>query len=145
MLDIDKLNKENHRITELAKVLGAMIDDRGICDTSVANDLFFAYVDSVMQHLRVEETELYQVMLTHNDNHVRNLAKRFLSGSGEIKRVFNQYLKRWCRNKKLYIGDHEKFLKDSEEMFEMIYKRVVDETEHLYPAFRKVVEKKAAA
>jgi len=145
MIDIDSLNEQNHKIADLAKVLATVINKRELCDTSVANDLFFNYISSVEAHLKVEEQDLYRLLLVHNDKNIQNTAKRFLSGSGEIKRVFKQYQKRWCRYNKLYINDHYAFIKDSGDMFEMVFKRVVDETENLYPAVRMVMQEKVAA
>lgn len=147
MINIDLLNEQNHKIAELAKILSSLLSNREICDTGVANDLFFNYIGKVTEHLNLEETDLYKLMLLHDDNTIRNTANRFLSGSGEIKRVFKQYQRRWCRHKKLYIKNHDKFMKDSDDMFEMIFNRIVDESEHLYPVARKILieqEKMAA-
>lgn len=139
MIDIDHLNKQNHEIAELAKVLSFMITDREVCDTDVLNQLFFSYISKVNDHLQLEEKTLYQPLLMHNDNHIIQTANRFLSGSSEIKRVFKQYQKRWCHHNKLYIRHHEKFVQDSNDMFEMVSDRIIDTAERLYPVVRKVI------
>jgi hemerythrin-like domain-containing protein len=138
MISFEELNHQNDKITELSNVLSYLIDDRSICDTSVTCELFFEYVDRVRQHLDVEERELYQGLLAHKDNKVCNTAKMFLSGSGEIKRVFSQYLKRWCKSKELRIKDHDQFVKETREMFALMLRRIEDEVEHLYPTVREV-------
>lgn len=138
MISFEELNHQNDKITELSNVLSYLIDERSICDTSVTCELFFEYVDRVRQHLDVEERELYQGLLAHKDNKVCNTAKMFLSGSGEIKRVFSQYLKRWCKNKELRIKDHDQFVKETREMFALVLRRIEDEVEHLYPTVRAV-------
>ena len=140
MINIDHLNEQNHEIAELTKVLSYMINDREICDTDILNKLFFSYIEKVSDHLRIEEKNLYQPLMIHSENKVRQTANRFLSGSSEIKRVFKQYQKRWCRHGKLYIRNHEKFLKDSDDMFEMVFDRIVDEAERLYPVVREVMD-----
>ncbi len=145
MIDIDHLNEQNHEIAELTKVLNYMINDREICDTDILNKLFFDYIEKVDDHLKDEEKNIYQSLMIHGDNKVRQTANRFLSGSGEIKRVFKQYQKRWCRHNKLYIRNHEKFLQDSDDMFEMVFDRIVDEAEHLYPVVRDVMDEKEDA
>jgi hemerythrin-like domain-containing protein len=111
----------------------------------VTYDLFFSYVDRVKEHLDLEERELYQSMLLHNDQTIRNTASKFLSGSGEIKRVFGQYLKRWSKNKELLINDHDQFVKDTREMFQLVLNRIEDEVEHLYPTVREVQAARQAA
>lgn len=138
MIGFEELNKQNHKIAELAKVLSYVIEDRSICDTDVTCDLFFDFADKVKTHLDLEDKELYQALLTHRETRVKNTANRFLSGSNEIKRVFGQYLKRWCKNKSLRIRDHDRFIQETNEMFELIMQRIVDETEHLYPTVREV-------
>ena len=72
---------------------------------------------------------------------MRNLVRNFMSGSQEIKKLINSYTKQWCPHRRpdeLLIGDHERFLKDTERMFEMILQRIQDETEKLYPLIRKM-------
>jgi hypothetical protein len=63
-----------------------------------------------------------------------------MSGEVEIKKVFAEYLKKWCskRGKELRIGDYEAFAKETEEMFEMVLDRIQDESEKLFPLVREV-------
>jgi len=146
MVSFQEMYNQIHKISELSGVLSHLIEERSLCDTGVTCDLFFEYVDQVKVHLDDEEKALYQPLLLHSEIHVKNTANMFLSGSGEIKRVFKQYLKRWCRNKDLRIRDHELFLKETKEIFELVNRRLIDETEKLYPVARSVSEenKKAA-
>lgn len=144
MATFKQLNQQNDKITELSNMLSLLIAERSMCDLEVTSDLFFDYVDSVREHLDTEERELYQSLLLHNDPNVRNTANKFLSGSAEIKRVFNEYLKRWCKHKALYIKNHEQFVSESKEMFGLVLRRIEDEVEHLYPTVRQVQGKKMA-
>ena len=139
MVSFQEMYNQIHKISELSSVLSHLIEERSLCDTAVTNDLFFEYVDKVRDHLDEEEKSLYQPLLLHSETSIKNTANKFLSGSGEIKRVFKQYLKRWCKNKDLRIRDHELFLKETKEMFELVNKRLIDETEHLYPVARNVM------
>ena len=133
MISYMELHEQNHKITELSNVLSYLINERSMCDTTVSCELFFRYVAMVREHLEVEERELYQLLLVHEDNDVRNTGRKFLSGSGEIKRVFGQYLKRWCKGKELRIRDHDAFVRDTREIFGLVIRRIDDETVHLYP------------
>ena len=145
MIEIDHLNEQNHEIAELTKVLSFMITDREICDTNILNQLFFDYIRKVTEHLQLEEKNLYQPLMMHNSNTTRQVANRFLSGSGEIKRVFKQYQRRWWRHNLLYIKNHDKFISDSNDMFDMVFDRIVDTAEHLYPVVRDVMDEKEFA
>ncbi|QTR49821.1 hemerythrin domain-containing protein [Candidatus Thiothrix anitrata] len=138
MVSFTELNQQNDTITELSNVLCLLISDRSVWDTRVVTKLFFTYVDRVKEHLDLEERELYQSMLLHSDQRVRQTANKFLSGSGEIKRVFGQYLKKWSRSHELRINDYEQFTKDTREMFQLVLSRIEDEVEHLYPTVREV-------
>lgn len=138
MVSFTELNHQNDTITELSNVLGLLIDERAIWDTRVVSNLFFVYVDKVKEHLDLEERELYQPLLLHSDQRVRQTANKFLSGSGEIKRVFGQYLRRWSRSRGLRINDHDQFARDTREMFQLVLNRIEDEVEHLYPTVREV-------
>lgn len=145
MISFKELNEQNEKITELSQVLSLLIMDRAICDTDTTCDLFFDYIDKVKAHLDVEERELYRELLTHSDAEIKNTANKFLSGSGEIKRVFKQYVKKWCRNKQLRIKNHDQFIAETNDMFDMVLDRIVNETEHFYPVVRDVYGQKMAA
>ena len=114
-----------------------MIKDRTICDSDVTCDLFFDLTDKVKAHMDLEERELYKDLLTSSNPEVKQLANNFLSGSAEIKRIFKTYMKKWCYNKHLRIKNHEQFINDTTELFEMIQDRIIDETEKFYPVIRK--------
>ena len=133
MISYMELHEQNHKITELSNVLSYLINERSMCDTEVSCELFFRYVSMVKDHLETEERELYQLLLMDSDNDVRNSGRKFLSGSGEIKRVFGQYLKRWCKGKELRIRDHEAFINDTRDIFGLVIRRIDDEIVHLYP------------
>lgn len=133
MISYMELHEQNHKITELSNVLSYLINERSMCDTEVSCELFFRYVSMVKDHLETEERELYQLLLMDDDNDVRNTGRKFLSDSGEIKRVFGQYLKCWCKGKELRIRDHDAFVRDTREIFGLVIRRIDDEIVHLYP------------
>ena len=107
MVTYDDLNSQNDKITELSDVLNKLLSDRGLCDSRVTCDLFFQYVETVQDHLKLEDRHIYRQMLTHRDQGVRNTATKFMSGQVEIKRVFASYLRKWCKKRghELIIND----------------------------------------
>ncbi len=138
MLSFDELYDENHKISELSKVLSHLIQDRLLCDTSITSNLFFQYIEHVKHHLNVEEREIYQPLLMSSDNKIKNIANQFLSGSGEIKRVLRQYTKRWSKKNSLWIKDHRLFIQESRDIFTLVDARIINETERLYPLIRNL-------
>jgi len=129
------LHVQIHKITELSNILTNLLSDRSLCDTEVTCELFFRYVESVKDHLQNTDANLYSQLLDHSDAHKNKVANLFISGSKEIKRIFGAYTKRWCNmsKKQLHIKQYDDFYKETIEMFELVLKRLQDETEHLYP------------
>lgn len=145
MVTFKELNEQNHKISERTKIILYMIKDRTICDTDVTCELFFDLTDRIKKHMDIEERELYKGMLTHSDKHIKTTAENFLSGSAEIKRVFKHYMKRWCHNKNLRIKNHEQFVQETADLFDMIETRMIHETEKFYPIVRNVYGEQMAA
>jgi len=142
MITYDELNEQNHRITELSNVLHYLLADRSMCDTGSCCDLFYRYVDLVKEHIEVVDKEMYKDLLSSPDDKVSNIAKNFMSGSMEIKKILREFMHQWCPTAKkksaLQIKDHALFLKDIDQLFEIVLQRIQDETEHLYPLVRSL-------
>ena len=141
MLTYAELNEQNHRITELSNVLSYLFQDRLICDTGSCCELFYRYVDLVKEHIELVDRDMYKELLKSPDDKINNVARNFMSGSVEIKRILKDFTKRWCPTKRkdtLHINEHAQFIKDTEELFEIVLQRILDETEHLYPLVRSL-------
>lgn len=140
MADFKRCHEQNHKITELSNVFLYLIRERAMCDTECARTLFFEYISHVREHMEVVDAQLCGRLIQSQDRTMANTADRFLSGSMEIKRIFAAYLRDWCdeRKRDLRIGDHDAFVKDTNQMFGLVLDRIQRETEHLYPLVRKL-------
>ena len=142
MISYDELNTQNDKITELSNVLSVLLKDRSLCDSEVCCTLFYSYVDKVNDHMKLIDSNFYHDLLTSSSSNAVNTANNFMAGSQEIKRVMNNYKKKWCDPKtnglSIGKGQHDKFLMQTDEMFEMILDRIQDEMEKLYPMVRKI-------
>ncbi len=141
MISYDELNTQNHSITELSNVLLYLFKERSMCDTGACCELFFRYMDKVREHIDLVDTNLYSKLLTHDDHEIQKLVKNFMSGSQEIKKIMSTYTKEWCPKKgakTLAIAEHDRFMEESEKMFELVLDRIQDETEKLYPLIREI-------
>ena len=140
MITFDQLHAENHKITELSNVFLYLIQDRAMCDTAIACDVFFDYVKKVQDHLEVVDKHLYTKLLNSPEQAVRQKADRFMSGSHEIKRIFKDYCSKWARpsQRQLLIRNHRKFKQETQDIMDIMLDRIQRETEHLYPLVRKV-------
>ncbi|MDX1697445.1 MAG: hypothetical protein R3308_04120 [Thiohalobacterales bacterium] len=139
MTNFDELNDQNHKLTELSNVLLYLFEDRSMCDTETACSLFFNFMDRLNEHLG-EIDQFYQGMLSDKEQKVNNTARLFMSGEQELKRIITQYRKKWCQKGRpaLKVADHELFMQDTRELFDMVLSRIQDETEHLYPLIREL-------
>lgn len=141
MVTYEELNEQIHRITELSNILHYLFKDRSMCDTGSCCDLFYNYVDLVHKHVDMVDKDLCSELLKHHGEKVEGVAKNFLSGSVEIKKILKNFTKQWCPTKtkhSLKIKDHENFLQDTDELFNIVLRRIQDETEHLYPLVRSL-------
>lgn len=140
MVAFAQLHAQNHKITELSNVFLYLVRERSMCDTDVACDVFFDLTNRIKEHMELVDRELCSQLISHQDQTVKNTANRFLSGSSEIKRIFNSYVKQWCSHKRhsLTISDHSSFVQDTEQMFALVMDRIQRETEYLYPLIRKL-------
>lgn len=141
MVSYERLNQQNHKITELSNILEVLLKDRLLCDTSTCNELFYNYLKEVSNHIKEIDSNLYVDLLKHPSQDVNNIANNFMSGSKEIKRIMKRYERKWCSKSKqlLLVGaKHDQFLAETDEMFTMILNRIQDEMEHLYPLERQI-------
>ena len=137
MATLDELNIQNHKLTESSNVLVYLLQERAMCDTETACNLLYGFLDQVNNHMKLVDS-LYKDLLADKKQEVNNIAQMFMSGERELKRIITQYINKWCMRERqeLRVADHEKFTKDTRELFEMVLSRIQDETEHLYPLVR---------
>ena len=140
MITYDKLHQQIHNITEISNVFLYLIEDRSMCDTQITCDLFFDYVEKVRNHLEIQDLHMYNILLSSGDHDSKIAAENFMSGSKEIKRIFQGWQKKWSNKKShsLRISNYDQFKQETQEMFHFVLKRIQDETEHLFPLVKKV-------
>jgi hypothetical protein len=140
MITYNELNEQNHRITELSNVLRYLFKERSMCDTGSCCDLFYHYMDLVQQHIDLVDKDMYSELLSSPDEKINNVAKNFMSGSVEIKKILKEFTRSWCKKSKasLHINDHGEFLQDTDKLFDIVLQRILDETEKLYPLVRSL-------
>jgi len=141
MITYEKLNEQNHHITELSNILHYLFKDRSMCDTKSCCDIFHNYVDLVKQHVDTVDKQLCSELLKNQDEKINGVAKNFLSGSVEIKKILKEFTKQWCPSSAksgLKIKVHGDFLQDTDRLFDLVLRRIIDETEHLYPLVRSL-------
>jgi tRNA A22 N-methylase len=94
----------------------------------------------VQQHIDVVDKDMYSDLLSSPDEKINNVAKNFMSGTVEIKKILKEFTRSWCKKSKssLLINDHAEFLRDTDQLFDIVLERILDETEKLYPLVRSL-------
>ncbi len=136
--------QQRKEIKELTYILKLLIEDQSFVQMETTCNLFFSYSNKVDNYFKTIETNVYKHMLVHSDQNVKRTAYRFMAGSCGIKRIFNQYKKTWCHNKKLRVKNYSRFVQESEDIFKLIMQRINDEAIHLYPVVKEISDRREA-
>jgi hypothetical protein len=140
MNDLSELHSQNHSITEVSNVYRYLVRNRSLCDTEIAGRLLFDYVQKVGDHLELVDRSIAKRLLADQDPRTQNLARKFIAESAFLKKLTTEYLGQWSRKKsrQLLIKDHETFVRETDEMFDLVLDRLQRETEHIYPLWQKL-------
>lgn len=90
----------------------------------------------VRAHLAAEDRGLYPTLLIHEDPQVKSIAWGFISGERPLRRVFDDYHKRWLKNCDFQFTDD--FLTETHEVFDMVAKRIDREELVLFPKLLEI-------
>lgn len=90
----------------------------------------------VRSHLAEEDRSLYPTLLIHEDPRVKSIAWGFISGEKPLRKVFDDYHKRWLKNCDFNFTDE--FLAETQEVFEMVSKRIEREELVLFPKLLEI-------
>ena len=115
MIPVDEMKKQHADICELMNVLSILIPREEVRATRVVQDLFSSLAGKVRAHIALEEGTLYKELLVHEDKELRRVARNFLSGSHETDK------------------DRAAFVKETEEIFGALKKRIEVEENKFYP------------
>jgi len=114
------LNQESLKIRTVAKT---------------AHNLLCEMVKKVKEHLVEEDKELYPSLLAHRDEKVRTTAWGFISGQHSLRQWTEEYHKKWLKDCNFEFTDE--FLKDTNELLELLAVRVDREERFLFPRLER--------
>jgi hemerythrin-like domain-containing protein len=104
-------------------------------NAKTAYELLCDLGDKVKHHLAEEDRSIYPSLLIHDDPKVKSIAWGFISGEKPLRKVFDDYYKKWLKNCDFnFSGD---FLAETNEVFHMLAHRIDREEQVLFP---KLVE-----
>ncbi len=136
MIKIDDLRAENQQVLDTSEVLEALIDRDELLSNPVFCDLLNKFAERVKIHLSHEDCALHSGLLTHQDKKIRDTASHFLSNTRELKKIFTGYTKQWCKPSPNQ-AQHEKFVKETRDIFRIIRERIRMENDELFPVLQQ--------
>ncbi len=136
MIPLDTLKQQHQEIDELITVLSLLIPDEKARKSRIVEGLLKDLAQKVSEHLALEDGTLYKELLVHPDTGLQRTARNFLSGSHELKRLFTEYVQHACKPDSKR-KECEEFVKESQDLFQLLEKRIQIEESRFYPLAEK--------
>ncbi|MBK1718559.1 hemerythrin domain-containing protein [Thiocystis violacea] len=105
-------------------------------NAKTAYELLCGLGTKVREHLAEEDRGIYPNLLIHEDPRVKSIAWGFISGQKPLRRVFDDYHKRWLKNCDFNFTDE--FLAETHEVFDMVAQRIDREEQVLFPKLLEI-------
>ncbi|WP_456405577.1 hemerythrin domain-containing protein [Thiolapillus sp.] len=137
MIPLETLKKQHEDICEQIHVLSLLVPDERARKSRIVEELFSELAKTVSEHLVLEDDTLYKELLVHQDAELQRIARNFLGGSQQLKRVFSEYLQYACRpgtNE----TECEAFVKETKDIFRLLEERIRMEENKFYPLVDKL-------
>ncbi len=132
MYSLEELKQQNRDIADLCAVLSVLVEHGSLRNNPYVCDLVSRFREKVWMHLVFEDNTLYAELLGHGDDKVNEIASRFHDSARAVKKRFAQYVRNWC-HVEAQNTDHDRFVRESREIFRLIMDRVKYENEEMFP------------
>jgi hemerythrin-like domain-containing protein len=138
MSNIDHFRKEHNDLVALVKEISPYLDASKVKGQGPKiRTTLSTLAGKIKIHLATEDKTLYPVLEKHKDPNVQALAKKYMAEMGQIKEVFENYLKKYPTGQAIEDKAAE-WVKETGELFGVLAKRIEKENNELYPAAEKV-------
>ena len=132
-MDVDILKAQHRRIIRLASALGGLSETLKTSeDAAQARELMRSLDTALIEHLAIEDGELYPVLLTSDDAAVRQLAEAYVDDMGAVSGLWAHYLDKWSQA--AILSDRSRFAIATKGLIGALAHRVASENDTLYPA-----------
>ena len=95
-----------------------------------------SFTTELVEHLAMEDGELYPAMMASDDPVLSELAQRYFAEMGGITDLFGLYRSRW--NAASITADPLRFTRETKLLIDGLFDRIRRENETLYPAAETV-------
>ncbi len=132
MARTDNLRKQHTGIVETVETLSGYLTEAKLAsDAEGAKTALEGLAGKLNVHLAMEDKVLYPELMNSSDPRTKATAEKFASEMGNIAEAFTAYKNKWPANS---IGsDPAGFIKETNEIFGVLSKRVAAEESVLYP------------
>ncbi len=132
MARTDNLRKQHTGIVETVETLSGYLTEAKLAsDAAGARTVMGGLAGTLNIHLAMEDNVLYPELLKSSDPSTKATAEKFANEMGNIAKAFTAYNKKWPASS---IGsDPAGFIKETNEIFGVLSKRVAAEENVLYP------------
>ncbi len=132
MVPVAELREENNKIQDCCDVLKELIGNITLRNNSIVCELIESFGDKVNRHLKHECRDVYSELLTHEDENLNEVAKRFINNTYVLNKLFNDYMKHWKR-KHNHLEEYDNLIKETSEIFKLVEERIALENHELFP------------
>jgi hemerythrin-like domain-containing protein len=136
MVNVAEFSRENQELTDLCEVLHVLIAGTDMRGNPVFCELLSRFSEKICAHLDHEDRAMYAELLSHDDKDVNEVASKFINNTHQLRTILSSYVKRWCHaTREGDMTGHEKFVKETREIFILVKDRINLEKSKLFPLF----------
>ncbi len=142
-VDVEILKAQHRRIIRLASALGGLAETLKTQDDAVrARELMTALNAALIEHLAIEDGELYPVLMQSAELSVRQLAEDYVDDMGALSGAWAHYFDEWSHAK--IVSNRSRFALATRGLIGALAHRVEREDDTLYPAMEAADARSAA-
>jgi len=131
-MDVHILTTQHGRIIRLASALSGTAAVLKTSDDAVrVRELMNALNTALIEHLAIEDGELYPVLMQSDDPSVRDLAQHYVEDMGALSGVWAHYFAEWSQAR--ILADRDRFASVTKGLIGALAHRVAREEDTLYP------------
>ncbi len=136
MIPVDEFRAENREIRDLCEILNLAVSEYRLQNNAILCELLDRFLARVNEHLTHEDRSVYRDLLKQHTEDGDRIAQKFLGNTQELKRIIGEYRRGWCR-KNHSEEEHERYARESQEIFRLVCDRLNFEEETIFPLFSR--------
>ena len=136
---LDTLRDRQSELQSMISDLQAILDEDLLKirpNAKTAYELLCDLSKLVKDHLSEEDKGLFPSLLVHEDPKLKSIAWGFINGEKPLRKSFEDYHRKWLKD--CDFNFTSEFLQESNDIFELVAKRIEQEQTILFPKLEKM-------